>query len=250
MRSSRSTRAVLAGGIVVALLTGAPGTAAAKPAAAPQAVKPVAATGGSKTVTLITGDRVTVAGDGRLGIVPRKGVTFHTYRTGKHQYVIPSDAVPLLRADRLDQRLFDLTELLAVRAARPSSMPLVVSGAAAAPGLTVARRLPAVRGFAAETPTGSLAARWQTTRTKLTAGKIWLDAVREPALEQSVPLIGAPTAWSAGFDGTGVRVAVLDSGIDATHPDLAGKVSARRNFTEGVEDDRDLVGHGTHVAST
>ncbi|MEU8264422.1 S8 family serine peptidase, partial [Micromonospora sp. NPDC048999] len=207
-------------------------------------------TGEAQTVTLITGDRVTVFGDGRVSVVPRKGVTFHSYRTGGHQYVFPSDAVPLLRADRLDQRLFDLTELLAVRAARPSSLPLIVSGATAAPGLSAQRRLPAVRGFAAETPTGSLAARWQATRAKLTAGKIWLDAVREPALDQSVPLIGAPAAWSAGFDGMGVRVAVLDSGIDATHPDLAGKVSARRNFTEGVEDDRDLVGHGTHVAST
>ncbi len=250
MRFRRSTRALLAAGAVVALLTGAPGAAGARQGAAPQAVRPAPATGESRTVTLFTGDRVTVAGDGRLGIAPRKGVTFHSYRTGKHQYVIPSDAVPLLRADRLDQRLFDLTELLAAQAARPSSMPLVVSGAAAAPGLTVQRRLPAVRGFAAETPTGSLASRWQATRTKLSAGKIWLDAVRKPALDQSVPLIGAPTAWSAGFDGTGVRVAVLDTGVDATHPDLAGKISARQNFTEGMEDDRDLVGHGTHVAST
>ncbi|MEU3453802.1 S8 family serine peptidase [Micromonospora sp. NPDC006766] len=232
------------------MLTGAPGPAVARPAAAPQAVKPAAVTGEARTVSLITGDRVTVFGDGRFGIAPRKGVTFHSYRAGKHQYVIPSDAVPLLRADRLDQRLFDVTELLAVQAVRPSSMPLVVSGATAAPGLTVARRLPAVRGFAAETPTQSLAARWPATRSKLSAGKIWLDAVREPALDQSVPLIGAPTAWSAGFDGTGVRVAVLDTGVDATHPDLVGKVSARRNFTEGEEDDRDLVGHGTHVAST
>ncbi|MFJ8578393.1 S8 family peptidase [Micromonospora sp. NPDC093277] len=250
MRSSRSRKALLAGGIIGALLTGTPGIAGARPAVAPQAVKPAPATGESRTVTLITGDRVTVAGDGRLGIAPRKGVTFHSYRTGKHQFVIPSDAVPLLRADRLDRRLFDLTELLAAQAARPSSVPLIVSGATAVPGLTVQRRLPAVRGFAAETPTESLASRWRATRTGVTAGKIWLDAVREPALDQGVPLIGAPTAWSAGYDGTGVRVAVLDTGIDDTHPDLAGKISARQNFTEGMEDDRDLVGHGTHVAST
>ncbi|MEU6786220.1 S8 family serine peptidase [Nonomuraea angiospora] len=42
---------------------------------------------------------------------------------------------------------------------------------------------------------------------------------------------------------------MLDSGIDATHPDLAGKVVARRDFTE-EPDERDVVGHGTHVAST
>ncbi|MFU8850183.1 S8 family peptidase [Micromonospora sp. SL1-18] len=250
MRSSRSRRALLAGGIVVALLTGAPGIAGAKQATATPAVKPTAATGEAQTVTLITGDRVTVLGNGRLSVTPRKGVAFHSYRAGEHQYVIPSDAVPLLRADRLDRRLFDLTELLAAQAARPSSMRLIVSGAAAAPGLSPQRRLPAVRGFAAEAPTESLAPRWQATRKGLTAGKIWLDAVRKPALDQSVPLIGAPAAWSAGFDGTGVRVAVLDTGIDATHPDLAGKISVRQNFTEGEEDDRDRVGHGTHVAST
>ncbi|MEU2614911.1 S8 family serine peptidase [Micromonospora sp. NPDC007271] len=240
----------LAGGIVAAVLVAAPGAAVAEQKTAPQAVKRAPATAEARTVSLITGDRVTVFGDGRVSVAPRKGVTFHSYRTGDHRYVIPSDAVPLLRADRLDRRLFDLTELLAAQAARPSSMRLIVSGAATAPGLSPQRRLPAVRGFTAEAPTDSLASRWQATRTKLTAGKIWLDAVREPALDQSVPLIGAPAAWSAGFDGTGVRVAVLDTGIDAAHPDLAGKVSARQNFTEGAEDDRDRVGHGTHVAST
>ncbi|WP_073838352.1 S8 family serine peptidase [Micromonospora sp. CB01531] len=250
MRSSRSTRALLAGGIVAALLAGAPGTAGAKQAAAPQAAKSAPATGEARTVTLISGDRVTVLGNGRVSATPRNGVTFHSYRTGGHQYLIPSDAVPLLRADRLDQRLFDLTELLAAQATSPSSLRLIVSGAPTAPGLSAQRRLPAVQGFTAETPIASLADRWQATRTGLTRGKIWLDAVRKPALDQSVPLIGAPAAWSAGFDGTGVRVAVLDTGIDTAHPDLAGKISARQNFTEGEEDDRDHVGHGTHVAST
>ena len=71
------------------------------------------------------------------------------------------------------------------------------------------------------------------------------------ALDTSAPLqqIHAPDAWAAGYDGTGVKVAVLDTGYDTTHPDLAGRVAESANFTP---DDSvvDRNGHGTHVAST
>lgn len=240
---------MLAGGIAAALLMAAPGTAGAEQAASPLAARPALSNAKTQTVALITGDRVSVHGDGRLSLTPRDGVTYRSYRVKDHQYVIPSDAVALLAANRLDRRLFDITELLAVKAARKASLPLIVSGASSAPGLTAERRLPAVKGFAAEVAEENLATQWQATR-KASTGKIWLDAVRKPALDQSVPLIGAPAAWSAGFDGTGVKVAVLDTGVDITHPDLVGKISARQNFTEGEEDDLDRVGHGTHVAST
>ena len=63
-----------------------------------------------------------------------------------------------------------------------------------------------------------------------------------------MPQIGAPQAWAAGFDGTGVDVAVLDTGIDSTHPDLQGKSS--RRTTSPPSRPRDGNGHGTHVAST
>lgn len=60
-----------------------------------------------------------------------------------------------------------------------------------------------------------------------------------------------PQAWGPdkGNDGNGVKIAVVDTGIDARHPDLRGKISAQADF---VNDDRiaedDSVGHGTHVA--
>lgn len=79
--------------------------------------------------------------------------------------------------------------------------------------------------------------------------KIWLDQKVEASLENSVPQTGAPQAWAAGFDGTGTTIAVLDTGIDENHPDVAGKIIAAQDFSEsGNVGDRH--GHGTHVAAT
>jgi subtilisin family serine protease len=50
------------------------------------------------------------------------------------------------------------------------------------------------------------------------------DAAVPPTLAQSVPLIGAPTAWGQGASGSGWSVAILDTGVDKNHPFLAGKV--------------------------
>lgn len=63
------------------------------------------------------------------------------------------------------------------------------------------------------------------------------------------------TPLFAGLDGDGVRVAVIDTGIDVDHPALAGRVdmAASRNFSPsepalGAADIADVDGHGTHVA--
>ena len=81
------------------------------------------------------------------------------------------------------------------------------------------------------------------------ASHIWLDRQVEASLDESVPQIGAPAAWAKGLTGKGVTVAIADTGVDDTHPDLKGKVSASADFS-GSADTVDRVGHGTHVAST
>jgi subtilisin len=45
-----------------------------------------------------------------------------------------------------------------------------------------------------------------------------------PDLAESVPLIGGTNAWESGFTGAGWAVAILDTGVDSTHPFLVGKV--------------------------
>ncbi|MBI5101706.1 MAG: S8 family serine peptidase, partial [Nitrospirae bacterium] len=50
------------------------------------------------------------------------------------------------------------------------------------------------------------------------------DTPKKAHLGQSVPRIGAPTMWSSGYTGAGRAVAVLDTGVDNTHPFLAGAV--------------------------
>jgi serine protease len=60
-------------------------------------------------------------------------------------------------------------------------------------------------------------------------------------------LIGAPTAWATGT-GQGVTIAVVDTGVDFGHPDLAGKVLPGYNYIAPGSAPQDDYGHGTHVA--
>ncbi|HEC16867.1 MAG TPA: PASTA domain-containing protein [Sedimenticola sp.] len=60
-------------------------------------------------------------------------------------------------------------------------------------------------------------------------------------------LIRAPEAWNISKGG-GVTIAIVDTGIDLDHPDLAGKVSAGWDYVGNDNDPDDEHGHGTHVA--
>ena len=98
------------------------------------------------------------------------------------------------------------------------------------------------------------------------AARVQLDEPATVMLSDSVPLIGAPEVWDLGYDGTGQSVAIIDTGVDSSHPFLSGRVVGEACFSrEGdcpgggtsaygpgaaapCDFDTERCWHGTHVA--
>lgn len=211
-------------------------------------------------------------------------VTFHSVRRGDAHYVLPSDVAPLV-GDTLDLALFDVAGLVkagyddaALAAAGRTSLPVIVQSTPsmartadaadwAGLGLTRERTLQSIGAVAGSvdvaTGDGGVAKAWELlravgaesasadgARAKARSGvtKVWLDGRAEALDADSTPQVGAPEAWADGHTGEGVTIAVVDTGVDTTHPDLDESVVAERDFTGG-DNPADGFGHGTHVAS-
>ena len=76
-------------------------------------------------------------------------------------------------------------------------------------------------------------------------------AVNDPYIGSAWHLakVGAPTAWDASM-GAGVTIAILDSGVDGSHPDLVASLVPGYNFYDNNANTADVCGHGTAVAGT
>jgi subtilisin family serine protease len=226
-------------------------TSVTVPSAQARVQSAVLATGLSTVVTLITGDRVDVQ-DGQVKVhqaAGRQHVTFVSRTDGRgHLHVVPSDATRRITSGELDARLFDITLLSQARFDDASTdvMPLIVQTEGEV-GIAAERSLRSIGANVVKAPkSGSY---WSGVHAAGTR-KIWLDAPVKAVLDRSAAQIGAPAAWQAGHTGKGTKVAVLDSGVDATHPDLADAIVDAKDFTSSPSGTDDLVGHGTHVAST
>ncbi|NGN62817.1 S8 family serine peptidase [Streptomyces sp. A7024] len=268
-QAGRAGIAIAAAIAAVATATGvsAPATAGSD---APKAAEKKAPT---HRVQLITGDMAQVT-DGKVtGFEPapgRENIPVHTRTDGDHSYVVPLDAQRLVSSGKLDRRLFDVTGLAtsASRKSYKNGLKVIVgykgsAGTArnevrATEGTKVRHRLESLNAEAVTTKQDDLPKLWkaltregENSTLAATAGidRVWLDGTVKAQLDVSVPQIGADKAWSAGYDGKGAKVAVLDTGVDETHPDLAGQQAAEKNFSSSA-DTKDRQGHGTHVAST
>ncbi|MFJ4466911.1 S8 family serine peptidase [Streptomyces sp. NPDC089424] len=276
-------------GAVTASATGAPAGPSALPAGvtAPDGggvPRTVTLINGDK-VTVTGAGRTAVTS---LEDAQGRPVAAYTFTHEGETFVYPQEVLPYVSAGVLDEDLFNVTRLLAdgYDDARSDHVPLIVRYAdatrarSAAPlprGAVRVRTLTSVQGAAVAEKHDEAAKFWDAltedvnssallrsstlggavtakrAAAPLLAGgiqRIWLDGKVKADLAESVAQIGAPEAWRSGNTGQGVDVAVLDTGVDAQHPDLDGQVAAATSFVPDDESAVDRHGHGTHVAST
>ncbi|MER6478727.1 S8 family peptidase [Streptomyces filamentosus] len=279
MRPISRTALGAATAAVLAVTAALPSVAAQPQAGAPAERPPVGSEAQARTgerpatVTLVTGDRVLVGRDERgnpaATVLPREDGTVplvQTRRSGQDLYVYPEGATDALAADLVDEELFNVTGLVrqGYDDASTATLPLIAvygSGAtarttpAAPRGARRGQVLKTIGGVALRAEKKQAATFWAEVSApaarSASAGieKLWLDRKVEALLERSTAQVHAPEAWAAGYDGTGTKVAVLDTGADAEHPDLKGRIDVSENFTDSDTAD-DFQGHGTHTIST
>lgn len=80
-------------------------------------------------------------------------------------------------------------------------------------------------------------------------GQVYEDKIIRITGQQvgwGVTTIQANKAWNLNYNGKGIKIGIIDTGVDTTHKDL--KIAGGKSFIDGMSSYRDNNGHGTHVA--
>ncbi|WP_151772768.1 S8 family serine peptidase [Streptomyces abyssomicinicus] len=287
-RRRRTLASGIAVAAALSLTSQLPTAAAAAPPSAqnldsgPSAQKQAATTA---VVTLVTGDTVslTTGQDGRQAVAVVSGAgTSKTFETvsGRNGdlYVYPDDTTAAIASGTVDSELFNVSRMVrdGYGDARTGEIPAIVDfqGTPSAtalkqraeelPGSRSKRVMPRLGLSSVHVDKDEAEGFWRAVKPAASRGrggddavvpgsagvtKLWYDGIAKVSLDESVPQIGAPQAWAAGYDGEGVKVAVLDSGADLGNADIASEITASQSFITG-QSVQDGHGHGTHVAAT
>lgn len=157
-----------------------------------------------------------------------------------HLRVIVQVDVPSAPEGRMS-RLEATRQRSAIRAAQNAAVTDLLGGT----GAKVHALFDNVPHLAAEVDANTFAKLRASARVR----SIEEDVASPPTLLQSTTLINAPVAWNSGRTGTGWAVAVLDTGVDKTHPFLAGKVVSEACYSSNSTDSTSVCPGGV-TAST
>lgn len=73
------------------------------------------------------------------------------------------------------------------------------------------------------------------------------ESVNDEIIDYGVKMVGAPLEWGETM-GEGIKVGIIDTGVDSDHPELVNRIKDGANFSGGSMDDfEDENGHGTHI---
>lgn len=140
---------------------------------------------------------------------------------------------------------------------QPGFGPAALRDRIAAHGGVADLDLGIVNGVAATLPTPAASARLAAEPGVLRIDEdVEVYAIGKPPAAQppqstpwGIPTVGAPSVWPTA-SGAGSKVAILDTGIDLSHPDLQANVVGGVNFVSPAKSANDDNGHGSHVAGT